>query len=474
MYSTLFQSEILTASFYHLLLEGFLLVGIIWLFFRKSYRLSETHKLTEKEKEELIAEWQPEPLVPDTDPNHYALHPHYIEGRAGKYVSVDGKQCLNLATLNFLGLIGDKRIEESAKKAVFKYGVGSCGPRAFYGTVDVHLELEKQLADFLHCESGCLYSYGFAAIASAIPAYAKRGDVIFVDKGVNFAIQKGILASRSRVEWFEHNDVADLERLLRIQAEKDIQNPKKAKVTRRFMVVEGLYHNSGDICPLPELLELKWKYKVRIFIDESLSLGTLGKTGRGVLERFDVDPTDIDLIMGSLENAIGSTGGFVCGRQYVTDHQLLSGSGYCFSASLPPLLAVAAIESLRIISSEPDRVEKLREKSGRVHSGLRKALRGTGLRVRTPPGSPMIHVVYSGGPGVTREAKEKLLDSVVQKAMEKELALTRARYLEHEEVFTPEPSIRISVNQELTNEEIDWALETIKNIARSIGTEKVQ
>ncbi|KHN79256.1 Serine palmitoyltransferase 1 [Toxocara canis] len=201
-----------------------------------------------------------------------------------KYVKIDGKEYLNMATSNFLGLVGDERIEAVAEKTILKYGVGSCGPRGFYGTMDVHLDLEKQLAEFLKCEETVLYSYGFATVASAIPAYAKRGDVIFADKGVNFAIQKGLQASRSRIEWFEHNDVNDLERLLMEQAELDKKHPKIAAKTRRFMVVEGLYHNTGDLCPLPQLMELKWKYKVRIFIDESMSFGVIGNTGRGWLD----------------------------------------------------------------------------------------------------------------------------------------------------------------------------------------------
>uniref|UniRef100_A0A915Q0E2 Serine palmitoyltransferase 1 n=1 Tax=Setaria digitata TaxID=48799 RepID=A0A915Q0E2_9BILA len=231
-------------------------------------------------------EWKPEPLVPEIPAGHPALKTHYFDGKVSKFVVYDGKKYFNLATTNFLGLVGDKTIEKVAKEAIAKYGVGSCGPRHFYGTVDVHLALEKQLANFLGCEEAVLYSYGFVNISSAIPSYAKKGDVIFADKGVNFAIQKGLEASRSRIEWFNHNDVNDLERLLIEQAERDRKFPRLASKTRRFMVVEGLYMNSGDLCPLPELIALKWKYKVRIFIDESLSIGVIGKTGRGQFTFF--------------------------------------------------------------------------------------------------------------------------------------------------------------------------------------------
>uniref|UniRef100_A0A7E4WCP6 Serine palmitoyltransferase 1 n=1 Tax=Panagrellus redivivus TaxID=6233 RepID=A0A7E4WCP6_PANRE len=260
-----------------------LLIGVITylLYFRKKEK-RPTIKLSEKQKEELIAEWDPEPLVPEIDPeDEQALaKPKYVDGKMTKHVKIEGKEYLNVGTSNFLGFIGDSRIEEIAKKTIFKYGVGSCGPRGFYGTVDVHLDLEKELAEFLGCEEAVLYSYGFATIASAIPAYAKRGDIIYADKAVNFAIQKGLQASRSRIEWFDHNDPEDLERLLKKQEQEDKKNPKKAAQIRRFLVIEGLYGKTGQICPLKRYLELKWQYKVRIFIDESYSFGVLGKSGK--------------------------------------------------------------------------------------------------------------------------------------------------------------------------------------------------
>ncbi|KAK0394563.1 hypothetical protein QR680_000805 [Steinernema hermaphroditum] len=231
--------EILGAVFsFHYAFEALLIAVVIYLlFFRRKPKPVEP-KMSERQKDELIDEWTPEPLTPESPQDHPVLNPKFIDGKMGKYVSVDGKKCLNMATSNFLGLIDNERIEEVAKKTIFKYGVGSCGPRGFYGTVDVHLELEKQIAKFMGAEEAVLYSYGFATIASAIPAYAKRGDVVFVDKGMenllfiyakqrvlgcNFAIQKGVQASRSRIEWFNHNDMEDLERLLLIQAAKDKQ-----------------------------------------------------------------------------------------------------------------------------------------------------------------------------------------------------------------------------------------------------------
>uniref|UniRef100_A0A915LHU3 Serine palmitoyltransferase 1 n=1 Tax=Meloidogyne javanica TaxID=6303 RepID=A0A915LHU3_MELJA len=233
-----------------------------------------------KEMEARIAAWEPLPLVPETCDSNIR-EPQTIEGKITKYVNINGKECLNMISSDFYGLIGNERIEEAAKNTIFKYGVGSCGPRNFYGTVDVHLNLEKQLADFLGCEEAILYSYGFATIASAIPAYSKKDDLIFVDKSVNFSIQKGLQASKSKIIWFNHNDMDHLERLLEEQSLADSKNKTKTATIRKFIVVEGIYANTADLCPLDKLIEFKWKYKVRIFVDESLSFGVLGENGKG-------------------------------------------------------------------------------------------------------------------------------------------------------------------------------------------------
>lgn len=455
----------LQAPSYHVYFEILLILWIArLLLFTKSYKPERT-VLTEKEKDELIREWQPEPLVPDVDPEHPILQNmqnRLIQGKIGKYVTINGKKCLNLASMNFLCMSGRKDVEESAVKSLRKYGVGSCGPRGFYGTVDVHLKLEEKLESFMNCEEAIIYSYGFATIASAIPAYSKRGDIIFADEGVHFAIQKGIQASRSEVVYFKHNDLDDLERVLKLQQEEDRKNPKKAKVTRRFMIVEGLYLNYGDICPLPELVRLKHKYKVRIFLDETVSFGTLGKTGRGVSEHFDVPIDEIDLVAGSLEYSLASVGGFCCGKSYVVDHQRLSGLGYCFSASCPPMLAQSAITALEILDESPKMLENLRQLSQYAHEKL-KRIKGTHLKGCEI--SPLFHLYVKESRG--REEDAAILRKVVQMAEERGIALTQAAYLEDEK-FLPRPSIRIPINCELEYEDIDAAVETINSIFESV------
>ncbi|MEE6459710.1 hypothetical protein FKM82_000706 [Ascaphus truei] len=313
-------------------------------------------------------------------------------------------------------------------------------------------------------EEAIIYSYGFATIASAIPAYSKRGDIVFVDEAACFAIQKGLQASRSSIQYFRHNDMDDLERLLKEQELEAQKNPRKARVTRRFIVAEGLYMNTGDICPLPELVKLKYKYKVRIFLEESFSFGVLGENGRGVTEHFGINIDDIDLISANMENSLASIGGFCCGRSFVIDHQRLSGQGYCFSASLPPLLASASIEGLNIMEENSDIFRVLREKCKRIH----KALQGiSGLKVIGECVSPAFHLQLEKSSDC-REKDMKLLQEIVNHCMNRKIALTQARYLEKEEKHVPPPSIRVVVTVEQTDEELDTAASVIKQAASLI------
>uniref|UniRef100_A0A9J7Z5U2 Serine palmitoyltransferase 1 n=1 Tax=Cyprinus carpio carpio TaxID=630221 RepID=A0A9J7Z5U2_CYPCA len=447
------------APAYHLILEGILILWIIRLLFSKTYKLQERSDLTEKEKEELIEEWQPEPLVPPVSKDHPSLNYDVVTGPPSHKIIVNGKECINFASFNFLGLLDSERLK--ALLSLKKYGVGTCGPRGFYGTFDVHLELEERLAKFMRTEEAIIYSYGFATIASAIPAYSKRGDIIFVDEAACFSIQKGLQASRSFVKHFKHNDMEDLERLLKEQEIED------QKVRREFISSHSLLmHCTGCIFHMHCIFQvkLKYKYKVRIFLEESMSFGVLGEHGRGVTEHFGVNIDDIDLISANMENALASIGGFCCGRSFVIDHQRLSGQGYCFSASLPPMLASAAIEALNIMEEDPGIFRVLQDKCKHVH----KALQGTpGLKVVGEPLAPALHLQLENSTG-SRTNDLKLLRAIVDYSMDRQIALTLARYLEKEERFLPPPSIRVVVTVEQTQEEIERAAQCIREAAVKI------
>ncbi|XP_055627527.1 serine palmitoyltransferase 1 [Toxorhynchites rutilus septentrionalis] len=446
-----------------LTLEALLALGVIWIvFYKRNGKRSK--KLSDSEKIELIRSWVPEPLVEEVPDDHPGLHTHLVQGKVGKTINIDGKQCLNMASHNYLGLVEDDKIQQEAIKSLRKYGVGSCGPRGFYGTVDVHLVLEERLAKFLEVEEAVVYSYAFSTIASAIPAYSKRDDIIYVDEYANFSIQMGLKASRSRIVYYKHNNMAHLEKLLLEQAAEDEQNPRKAARTRRFLVAEAIYMNTGNMCPLPKLVQLRNRFKLRMFLDESISFGVLGKTGRGLIEHFDIDKTEVDLRSAGLEWAAGTIGGFCAGSSFIVEHQRLSGLGYCFSASLPPLLAQAAISTLDRFESDPEIFLELRKCCKKISQML------SSLTEFSSSGnmlSPVKHL-YMRNKKTYRGFESKLLNEISLECINNGLAIITAKYLEDLEQHCPRPSIRITVNRLLTNKDIDDAFRILQQASEKV------
>lgn len=420
-----------------------------------------------KDESRILNMWQPEPLVPKVDrvANKHLLNNRIITSKGGKCIAVDGVECLNFGTHNYLGLADDERLETASIDAVMKYGVGSCGPRAFYGTMDVHLELEQELARFLGVQEAALYSFGFAAIASAIPAYAKTGDVVFVDEQVNFAIQQGLIASKSTLIKFRHNDVENLASLMEEFTLNQLRKFGQVNKVRTFLIVEGIYAKTGQICPLVKLVELKKKYKVRLFIDESRSFGVLGHEGKGVTQHFNVDINDVDLILASLENAFCAYGGFCAGSSYVVDHQRLAGAGYCFSASLPPLQTRVALESLNMIRELPSIVTDAQQVYVHAQEKLKTLTR---LENISDPLSPIkILIIKTCPQEISRADQEKLLAEICAKMLEEEqMALSVARYIENSELTTPPTSIRLIISGALCFTLVDRLITALERISR--------
>lgn len=406
------------------------------------------------EEREILRSWQPDPLVPeieDHEKHPYVLQPHIVTSKPGKYITIDGVRCLNAATHNYLGLVDDDRLEQASLETARKYGVGSCGPRAFYGTMDIHLNLENQLAQFIGVDEAILYSFAFSTFASAIPAYAKSTDIIFVDEYCNFAIQKGMDASRAKVFMFKHNDMDDLERLIKLQAEEELKKYGAPNKVRTFIIVEGIYAKTGQMCPLDTVIRLKRKYKIRLFVDESRTFGVLGSEGKGITQHLNLDVHDLDLIMISLENAFGGFGGFCAGSSFVVDHQRLAGTGYCFSASLPPLQVAVALEALNAIRQDPTivtKAQKIFELSHEVFKSL------TMLKNISHPLSP-IKILILKANDKNYDKQLEYLDDMCKRILDKaQIALAVARYLVDEEMSMTPPSIRLAISGSMTREDI--------------------
>lgn len=438
---------------YQSLVDMILLVFTLYVLWQKPEKPEKP--LTSEEIEQLIDEWVPEPLVPAMNPQLILdSKVPTITGTNATHAIINNKPCLNLVRTNFLGMISNPRVEESSRKAIYKYGVGTCGPRGFYGTIDAHLELEKRIKDFLDAEDCLIYSYGFATPPSVIPAFSGRGDLLIVDSGCTLAIQIGVNLARSDVMWFKHNDMEDLERVLKSVQQKDIQT--KRKITRRFIVFEGVYYNTGTICNLPKIMELKNKYKYRLIMEDSIGVGVLGKKGKGTCEHFNVPVKDVDILCGSLSKITGSVGGFCCGSKSIVYHQRLNSAGYVYSASLPPLLAVASHTAFDMLEEDTSALDVLRANTDLVYKGLSNI---SGMSITSNSIIPVIHLRIAK-PYENRIVNEYILQQIVDEALANGIFITRAKYSQDEKKV-PDPSIRICVSASHTPEQIKDAIDVI-------------
>ena len=455
----------------HLVLEGALLLIILYFMAQRSSKpkgqKSRHVRLTEQEIDELCEEWEPEPLSGTVTAfqKEWLKSVPVVSSHGSKTVRVNGKHgVLNFCTTNFLGLADDPRIQQAGEKTIGKYGVGSCGPRGFYGTIDVHLELEEKIANFMKTEESILYSYDAATVPSIIPAFANARDIIVLDDGCCNAIRSGCTLSRAKVVTFPHNDLRKLEETLKhiIKEEKKLDKP----LNRRFIVVEGIYQNTGEVAPLKEIVEIKNKYKFRLLVDESISFGVLGDTGRGAIEHFGVEPSDVEIIAASLGNSTASIGGFCAGSREIVDHQRLSGLGYCFSASLPPYLASTSMAALDIIEMEgTHRMKKLQENAKYFRQSLdsSKAFYVAGGSASLI--SPLIHVrLHSSSTDKTTWDDEELaLQRIVNHCLDRShVLMTVAKYSKIDSTFRPAPSIKVTVTTEHSKGDIDQAIRALQ------------
>eukprot|EP00898_Chlorokybus_atmophyticus_P005627 jgi/Chlat1/6065/Chrsp4S06339 len=442
----------------HILIEALLVATIFYLLLQKSYKPEKP--LSEEEINQLCNDWVPEPLHPALS-EAASRQPPVLSSAPGARVIANGAEVVNLSTLDFLGVTSNDQVLAASRAAIDKYGCGACGPRGFYGTIDVHLDLEKKIVEFTGAEEAIIYSFGLATPASTIPAFAKKGDILICDEAVNYAIQNGLTLSRSTVRWFKHNDMADLERQLQRVIDNDIKHPKA--LNRRFIVVEGIYQNRGDLAPLASIVALKENYKFRVMVDESYSFGVLGPTGRGATEHWGIPVGKVDVITASMGMALGSMGGFCCGSTKIVSHQRLNGAGYVFSAALPPYLASASMEALNFIERSPEQLVQLRKNAEFLQRALARV---TGLTLVGAEFSPIMHLHLIKSTG-SIEVDNALLDKICDKVLGKGVLLTRSKYT-HLEKFKQEPSIRLTVCATHTEEDLLSAATAIKALAKMV------
>ncbi|GME80233.1 unnamed protein product [Ambrosiozyma monospora] len=388
------------------LLEVLLALLALRYFLASKYSQDEKDKvvLSNKEIDDLIDDWEPEPLVqPLRKDERWQLDAiPSVEGPITKHVNVvDPKtnqkltDVLNFASKDYLDMSMNPTVKENAIKVIKNIGVGACGPPNFYGTQDVHIRVCEDLARFLGAEQGIIYGQDFCTPTSVLPCFLKRGDILIADGGVNIALQKAAVISRCDVEWFNHNDLDHLEEIL--ESLQDVLSD--GPLNRRFILTEGLFENFGDSPDLKRLVEIKNKYKFRLILDESNSIGTLGPNGRGLPEVEEIPRSEIEITMGSMANAFGASGGFCLGVKGMIYHQVLNSSAYVFSASLPPYAARAAstvihlLEDAEVSGAENPIIAPLHQNTKLMHKLFRNSASLKNLvKLRSSDYSPVLHL----------------------------------------------------------------------------------
>ena len=278
------------------------------------------------------------------------VYPYFreITGKQGTEVEMGRHKELMFGSNAYTGLTGDQRVIDVAKAALDQYGSGCAGSRFLNGTLDLHVKLEKELAEFEHKDDALCFSTGFFVNSGVLAVVCGREDYIICDERDHASIVDGRRLSFAHQLKYKHNDMEDLEKILQ-------KLPYEAV---KLIVVDGVFSMEGDLANLPEIVRLKKKYNCSIMVDEAHGLGVFGKEGRGVCDHFGLTD-EVDLIMGTFSKSLASIGGFIAGDADTINYLRHTCRTYIFSASDTPAATAAALEALHIIRKEPERIEAL-------------------------------------------------------------------------------------------------------------------
>ncbi|HHU89588.1 MAG TPA: aminotransferase class I/II-fold pyridoxal phosphate-dependent enzyme [Clostridiaceae bacterium] len=286
---------------------------------------------------------------------------HALQSGQDTVVNMEGRRTIMIGSNNYLGLTSDPRVKEAAIKAIEKYGSGCSGSRFLNGTLDLHLKLENALAEFLHKDACITFSTGFQSNLGIISAIAGRNDVILCDKENHASIYDACRLSYAAMIRYKHSDMDDLEKALR-----DIPESKGI-----LIVTDGVFSMGGEICKLPQIVELAKKYGARVMVDDAHGLGVLGENGRGTAEHFGLED-EVDILMGTFSKSLASLGGYMAASAEVISYVKHTSRPFIFSASIPPANAAAALCALDILKKEPQRVRNLNEIADYMRGLLRE------------------------------------------------------------------------------------------------------
>jgi glycine C-acetyltransferase len=288
------------------------------------------------------------------------LHPRVLELEQEARTRFDGRDVINLASNNYLGLAAHPRMKEAAANAARELGAGSGAVRTIAGTMSLHLELERRFAAFKGAEAALMFQSGFTANSGTVAGILTKEDVIVSDQLNHASIIDGARLSRAEIKVFPHKDAAAADRLL---------EETKAPGRRQLLITDGVFSMDGDIAPLPDLVEVAERRGAIMMIDDAHASGVLGRGGRGTVDHFDLHGR-VDIQVGTLSKAIGVLGGFIAGPPHLIEWLVNRGRPFLFSTSAPPAVAAACIEALNILEESPDLVDRLWDRTRFFKRGL--------------------------------------------------------------------------------------------------------
>jgi len=285
-----------------------------------------------------------------------------IEGEAGPVMEMEGRERIMLGSNNYLGLTGDERVKNAARQALEEYGTGLTGSRFLNGTTPLHLELERELAEWMGTEDALSFTTGYQANLGTIGTILQPGDTVIVDSGDHASIMDGVALARARIRPFRHNRLDKLEQMLERGAEDG---------GGVLVVVDGVFSMEGDVCDLAPIVELCKRFGARLMVDEAHGVGVLGARGAGVCESFGLED-EVDLRMGTFSKSLASCGGFIAGPAEVIDFLRIQSRPFMFTASAVPAAVGAALEAVRICRSDegPQLFARVLENARSLNRGL--------------------------------------------------------------------------------------------------------
>ena len=285
---------------------------------------------------------------------------HTLYSQQDTIVNMEGRRTIMLGSNNYLGLTNHPEVKAAGMEAIERYGSGCSGSRFLNGTLELHVQLEEEIAAFLRKDAAMTFGTGFQANLGILSALAGLGDIIFCDKENHASIYDGCRLSFAKMVRYAHSDMEDLERRL-------ASAPAEAG---KLIVTDGVFSMSGDICKLPEIVALAKKYGARIMVDDAHGLGVLGATGRGTAEYFGLEG-EVDVLMGTFSKSLASIGGYMAARADVVEFARLNSRPFIFSASMTPAAAACARAALAILKREPERVQRLLNVSAHMRGKLK-------------------------------------------------------------------------------------------------------